>query len=438
MRRRGCCDVVEPARCMVAWLVVVVLLLCSCAGPRGVEAESGREVTGRMGPYRMTPWGEGQVRLSLEAPPEPLARELPVAEARRALEEVRRAVRALGVQRSMAQRVSTHAGGVEAWERRLWEEFAARYGAEELPPVEQMADERVRLALELSTRYMEAGVREAARELFSDPLFVTGVTASLVLYLSAWAAPEPIFSKSVAATVTLWLAMYFTVAELRHVGVVTWRLYQQASQARSLSELEEAAEHFGRSAGASLLRVMVMVMVVGWGVGKALPPMTRGGGGGAMAMAGGGTAGGMSLAAVEVMADGSLVATGVWLGTVASAGPSSVCSDGKTKDGSKRHHIATVRNRESEVRGGPWTPLFEELFDQAGMSLEDPANTVHLKGHYGPHPEAYHQEVYRRLNLALFRCPNIETCRAKLMAELRHIAEEICTPGSTLNGLITK
>jgi hypothetical protein len=146
----------------------------------------------------------------------------------------------------------------------------------------------------------------------------------------------------------------------------------------------------------------------------------------------------MSLAAVEVMADGTLVATGVWLGTVASAGPSNVCGDGKTKDASKQHHIATVRNRESEVRGGPWTQRFEKLFIQAGMTLEDPVNTVHLKGHYGPHPEAYHREVYRRLTLALFRCPNTEVCRSRLVAELRHIAEEICTSGSMLNGLITK
>ncbi|WP_309894842.1 AHH domain-containing protein [Archangium sp.] len=245
--------------------------------------------------------------------------------------------------------------------------------------------------------------------------------------------PEPVFTKSTAATVTLWLAMYFTVAELRHVGNVTWRLYKEASKARSLRELEEAAEHFGRSAGASLLRVLVMI--VGWGVGKALPPVTRGGGGGAMAMAGGGTVEGMSLATVEVLADGSLVATGVWLATGVKAAQQSVCGDGKTKDGSKRHHIATVRNRDAEVRGGPWTQRFETLFFRAGMTLEDPMNTVHLKGHYGPHPEAYHQEVYRRLNLALFGCPNTEVCRGRLVAELRRIAEEICNPGSMLNGL---
>ncbi len=376
------------------------------------------------------------MRLSQEEPPEPLARDLRMAEARRALEEVRRAASVLGIRRSMVQRVASYSGGVEEWERYLWAEYAARYGVEELPPVEKMSDERVRLALELSTRYMEAGVRDAARELFSDPLFVTGVIASLVLYMAAWAAPEPIFTKSAAATVTLWLAMYFTVAELRHVGDVTWRLYKEASQARSLRELEEAAEHFGRSAGASLLRVLVMV--VGWGVGKALPPVTRGGGGGTLAMAGGGAVEGMSLASVEVMVDGSLVATGVWMATGVKAAQQSVCSDGKTKDGSKRHHIATVRNKDSEVRGGPWTPRFEDLFEEAGMSLEDPANTIYLKGHYGPHPQAYHQAVFTRLRLAMDGCLDAVICRRRLTDELRRIADEICTPGAMLNGLITK
>ncbi len=417
---------------MGAWLLVM-LLLCSCTGPRGVEAVRGRDTASRLGPYRMTPLGEGRVRLSLEEPRERLARELGVAEARRVLEEVRRAASDLGVRRSMVRRVSTQAADVEEWERRLWESYAARYGAEDLPPLEQMADARMRLALELSPRYMDAGLRDAARELFSDPLFITGVVASVVLYLSAWAAPEPIFSKSVAATVTLWLAMYFTVAELRHVGVVTWQLYREASQARSLRELEEAAEHFGRSTGAVLLRVLVMV--VGWGVGKALPPMTRGGGG---VMVGGGMAEGLSLAGVEVMADGTLVATGVWMGTVAKAAQQSVCGDGKTKDGSKRHHIATVRNKDSDARGGPWTPRFEDLFEEAGMSLEDPANTIHLKGHYGPHPEAYHQAVFTRLRLATAGCSDTAMCRRLLTDELRRIAEEICTPGSMLNGLITK
>jgi hypothetical protein len=284
---------------------------------------------------------------------------------------------------------------------------------------------------------MAAGIREAAQVLFNDPVFITAVVASVVLYLGAWAAPEPFFSKSAAATVTLWLAMYFTVAELRLVGQVVWRLYKEAGQSHSLQELEAAAEHFGRTAGGVVLRVLVMV--AGWGLGKTLPPMSRGGGPGGVSLAADSVlTGELSVAAVEVMADGSLVALGVGLGTSASTSQRGVCGDGRSQDGSERHHIATVRNRESEVRGGPWTPRFEELFAEAGMSMEDPANTVFLRGHYGPHPEEYHRAIFERLRLAMRSCRSTESCQRLLKAELRRIADDICTPGTLLNRLITK
>lgn len=61
------------------------------------------------------------------------------------------------------------------------------------------------------------------------------------------------------------------------------------------------------------------------------------------------------------------------------------------------HHIATVRNGSSSARGGPWTPRFREIFDNAGMSMEDAANRVHVPGHKGPHPQAYHERIFRRL-----------------------------------------
>jgi RHS repeat-associated protein len=57
------------------------------------------------------------------------------------------------------------------------------------------------------------------------------------------------------------------------------------------------------------------------------------------------------------------------------------------------HHICTDKNFTSAKMGGPWTPRFQELFDKAGMSLQDKANIAIVLGHYGPHPGAYHQEV---------------------------------------------
>jgi hypothetical protein len=102
------------------------------------------------------------------------------------------------------------------------------------------------------------------------------------------------------------------------------------------------------------------------------------------------------------------------------------------------HHIATVRNNDSSVRGGPWTPKLKEFFDKAGMSMEDPANTVPIPGHKGPHPEQYHTEVFRRLGKAVKHCETTEQCRAALIRELKRLATELKEAGSTLNKLVTR
>jgi hypothetical protein len=96
------------------------------------------------------------------------------------------------------------------------------------------------------------------------------------------------------------------------------------------------------------------------------------------------------------------------------------------------------KNDTSESNGGPWTPRFERLFARAGMSLDDPANIVYLRAHQGPHPEAYHREIYRRLDEALETCRTRAECRARLVEELDKIARDICTPGSKLNKLATR
>jgi hypothetical protein len=102
------------------------------------------------------------------------------------------------------------------------------------------------------------------------------------------------------------------------------------------------------------------------------------------------------------------------------------------------HHICTNKNPVSAVSGGPWTPLCEEIFEKAGMSLEDVANKVRLKGHEGPHPERYHNQVVRRLGRAVQRCKGTEDCRVQLVNALAQIADELLTPGSELRSYIVK
>ncbi len=89
------------------------------------------------------------------------------------------------------------------------------------------------------------------------------------------------------------------------------------------------------------------------------------------------------------------------------------------------------------MRGGPWTPLFEELFARAGMRLKDRENIVPLRGHKGPHPRRYHELVYERLQRALGDCRSIAECRARLLPALDDLSKQISTPGTTLNRLVT-
>jgi hypothetical protein len=206
-----------------------------------------------------------------------------------------------------------------------------------------------------------------------------------------------------------------------------------------VEELEAVAERFGKAMGGTGLRVLVMVASMG--VGRGLPQVPQGGLGALLrspryAMAGGATLEGATT--VQMAADGTIIVAGVAAGTAASL-VGSACTDGsEKKDGHQWHHLATNKNDTATVRGGPWTPLFEKLFARAGMSLDARENLVYLKGHKGPHPEAYHEEIYRRLEAAVGRCRTLEQCRSSLRQELKDLAEEVCTPGSWLYQLATK
>lgn len=72
------------------------------------------------------------------------------------------------------------------------------------------------------------------------------------------------------------------------------------------------------------------------------------------------------------------------------------------------------------------------------MSMEDPANKMPLPGHYGPHPERYHQIILDELADATATCRSVAVCREALTARLRKLAKQIATPGTELNQLVTQ
>jgi hypothetical protein len=105
------------------------------------------------------------------------------------------------------------------------------------------------------------------------------------------------------------------------------------------------------------------------------------------------------------------------------------------EEGGSPHRIATRTDRWTFGEGKPWTLRFEELFARAGMSLKDPLNLIYLQEDAAPHPEAYHQEIFDRLEATLEGCGDEETCGAVLRMALRRLAAELCTPDTPLSSL---
>jgi hypothetical protein len=422
-------------------LLCCSVVFASCASSPDGHADDGGSQS-RPEVVRTTRLSGDRVRLSFTPLVSVSAWEkLSPEEARAVLAGFHQALRQVPVPRF--QRALATEGAPAEWELQLRQEFLAKYGPSRLPLPGSLEHSRLFLALQRSPQYMGPGIRDAAEELFRSPAFLASVTLSVVVYLSAWALPEPVFSKAFAAALTVRLAIAVGLLELRNLGLACYQLYKDAEAARTVEELEAVAERFGRAMGGTALRAVVLV--ASFGVGKAVPKVPEGGLWSLLtpsryAMPGGLTW--QSATTAQMVADGTLVVSGVAVGTAtaaASGGAGSACTDGTVKkDGHQWHHLATNKNDTSEIRGGPWTPRFEELFARAGMTLEDSENLAYLKGHQGPHPEAYHAEVLRRIRDALARCGTVPQCRVKLVDELKRLKGDVCTPGSRLHQLVTQ
>ena len=101
------------------------------------------------------------------------------------------------------------------------------------------------------------------------------------------------------------------------------------------------------------------------------------------------------------------------------------------------HHILTDKNYVSSKTGGPWSPRFEDFLQKAGLKFSHPANRVWLKGHRGPHPAAYHDEVFRRLASATKGLrAGTPQYREAVLRTLKELGQELQTKGSRLNLLL--
>ncbi|WP_395839022.1 AHH domain-containing protein [Cystobacter fuscus] len=118
-------------------------------------------------------------------------------------------------------------------------------------------------------------MREAAISLLSSPTTAYSMAIAMMLYMMAWAAPEPLFSKALAAAVTVGLLMTYSAVELHAVGVACLNLYRESEAARTQEQLEAVAMRFGKAIGGVGLRVLVTV--AGAKLARSLPEVPQGG-----------------------------------------------------------------------------------------------------------------------------------------------------------------
>jgi hypothetical protein len=427
----------------VRWAVVLLLLLATgCASTRGVRLETGE---GRPREYVPPTWDE-RVEVGRAAFEEALAR--------------------LVLEVPLSLRPSQAGGWVRAssvgptldtaWNLALRKDYGRWCQAHESPGdcLSLLEDglgfgemDRLTVALGLALEPMRESIVHAVEDTLSPQFFYAVVVTGLASWVALLAVPEPVVTKA-AAVLTAVMMVYLGVGPFLEVVKASLVLKQSTDRATTFTELEEAGTRFGKTLGKEGARVFILALSLMLG---------RGGAGGGAWLASRlpllpsfsqATALGASQAGLKLGAVGGVRAVAVVEGQlVITLAPTAVAMAALEPVGGallgdpdgQLHHICTDKNLVSDASGGPWTPLFEKIFNKAGMSLRnDPANKVRIRGHEGPHPEEYHREVYRRVREATSTCRDVSQCQEALRAELQQLARELLTPGSRLRTLATR
>nr|WP_244237378.1 AHH domain-containing protein [Corallococcus llansteffanensis] len=302
---------------------------------------------------------------------------------------------------------------------------------------------RYALAMAIAQGSVNEEMLEAFKDMADPQAMLAAALWTGTLYLVLWSVPEPV-SKGLAAVMTATLIVYLGVDTFW--GLITGfrSLVDEADRARTFDELRNAGQRYGKVMGRNAARAFAMLATVAIGntaagFASTVPTLP----GSAHASMQASSQAGLVLSAVgEVQAvtvSGELVTIALSPGAVAMSarglgGVAANPVDAKGHD----HHIATDKWWDSTHNGGPWSPQFQSIFDRAGMSLNDPANIVKVKGHKGPHPQEYHEEVLNRLFTATRSCRSMQQCRQALTMELERLAQEISTEGTELYKLVTR
>ncbi|SEU34105.1 AHH domain-containing protein [Stigmatella erecta] len=290
-------------------------------------------------------------------------------------------------------------------------------------------------AMALSRSPLLEEFEKALGEQVSMRAVMQAATYTVVTLLVLLSLPEPV-TKFIAAWAAAALILWIGAQTLYTVVTGWFQLMEKVKVASTFEEIREAGETFGKvlsreSAQAFALIAMALLTHTAKGFAEQVGTLP---GSAQVSMQAAGQEGLLlsevgAVESVTVTAEGFLIAL--------PPGAVAMAAQGGRGGRTQKHHIATIANRKSALRGGPWTPRFEKIFARAGMRLEEPDNIVPIQGHQGPHPQQYHRIVYRRLQEALGDCRSIAECRARLVPALEELSRKIATPGTELNRLVT-
>lgn len=299
------------------------------------------------------------------------------------------------------------------------------------------------LALHIALGSVLEETQEALGEMVNPEAVRSTIVSAMAVYLGLWLLPEPV-SKGLAATLTACLVAYLGVDTVWNLVQGWRRLAREVMVATTFDELRSSGERYGKVLGENTARVFVMLATAAIGETAGLMLKAPRLPGSAQAVSVAEAQGGFrftAMADVDAVALPAEGAVTISLAPGALAMTAQAMSAGSTSPVDEEgpwHHIASDKFSTSTNNGGPWTPRYQQLFDKAGLSLDDAANKVRVKGHKGPHPQAYHEEVFDRLKEATQGCRSIQQCREALLEELKALAEDISTPGTPLNKLVTR
>ena len=270
----------------------------------------------------------------------------------------------------------------------------------------------------------------------ADPqALLATVSASVSMYLLLWSLPEPV-SKGLAAPLTATAIAYLGVDTVWTLLEGWIALVRKVDRATTFAQLREAGEAYGEVLGENAARIFIMLATAAIGNTTGLAAKASRLPGSAQAAVAVETQAGYQYAAIGGVESVAMAAEGF---TVALA-PNAVAMATRSMRGarSEEHHLATDKNRVSTARGRPWTPRFRRIFKKAGMELKDTENIVDVPGHKGPHPQKYHELVFRRLDSTTARCRSVDECRKLLTKALQQLAKEAVTKGTDINRLLTE